>query len=76
MEACMEEPMEEERSVEHFDIGTFVLNHRKLCQLVIPLIKWYESLQFVISLSAFQDHLLNHVELVFNEPMATRVVGG
>nr|XP_058944503.1 protrudin-like [Pocillopora verrucosa] len=48
MEACMEEPMEEERSVEHFDIGTFVLNHRKLCQLVIPLIKWYESLLFVI----------------------------
>lgn len=44
----MEEPMEEERSVEHFDIGTFVLNHRKLCQLVIPLIKWYESLKFVI----------------------------
>lgn len=39
--------MEEETGVVQFDIGAFVLSHKKLCQLVQPFVKWYESFLFV-----------------------------
>lgn len=50
----MEEPMREESCEEHFDIGTFVLNHKKLCHLVKPLIKWYERFLFVTRWQSWQ----------------------
>ena len=38
---------EQENGVVKFDIGSFVLCHRKLCQLIEPFVKCYESFLFV-----------------------------
>jgi len=38
---------EQENDVVKFDIGSFVLCHRKLCQLIEPFVKCYESFLFV-----------------------------
>ena len=38
---------EQENGVVKFDIGSFVLCHRKLCQLLEPFVKCFESFLFV-----------------------------
>ena len=38
---------EQDNGVVKFDIGSFVLCHRKLCQLIEPFAKCYESFIFV-----------------------------
>ena len=38
---------EQENGVVKFDIGSFVLCHRRLCQLMEPFVKCYESFLFV-----------------------------
>lgn len=38
---------EQENGVVKFDIGSFVLCHRRLCRLIEPLVKCYESLIFL-----------------------------
>ena len=42
--------MEQDNGVVKFDIGTFVLCHRKLCLLMQPLRKGYETFVYVTRL--------------------------
>ena len=46
----MIEVMEQENGVVRFDIGTFVLCHRKLCLLMQPFRKGYETFGYVTRL--------------------------